>query len=93
LASVTWKEFAEVLERIGKIEERVDRLNVEIGALSKSLVKLEDRIDTLTANILEMRESLNNNLAFYRKLAFRVIVTIVAAVATALATLLLRFFG
>jgi chromosome segregation ATPase len=90
---VTWKEFAEVLERIGRVEERVDRLNEEIGSLTKSLTKLEDRIETLTANVLEMRESLNANMVFYRKLAFRVIVTIVAAMATALATLLVRFFG
>jgi chromosome segregation ATPase len=93
LASVTWRDLADVLERISRVEERVDRLNEEIGSLSRSLTKLEDRIDTLAANILEMRESLNNNMAFYRKLAFRVIVTIIAAVATALATLLVRFFG
>lgn len=88
--SVTWKEFAEVLERISRVEERVDRLNEEISSLSKSLTKLEDRLDTLTANILEVRDSLNTNLAFYRKLAFRIIITIVAALATALASILLR---
>jgi predicted nucleic acid-binding Zn-ribbon protein len=72
------------------MEERVNRLNEEMSELSKSLTKLEDRIDTLTANILEMRDSLNTNLAFYKKLAFRIIVTIVAALATALASILLR---
>jgi chromosome segregation ATPase len=93
LASVTWKEFAEVLERIGRVEERVDRLNEEIDSLSRSLTRLEDRINALTTSILEMRDSLDTNLAFYRRLAFRVIATVVAVAASALATVLLRLLG
>jgi len=93
MPEVTWKDIAELLERVGRLEERLKATNVELDTIRNHLSSLDEGVKALAAQLVETRNLLSTNLNFYKKLAYRTIVIIIAALASSIAAILTRVIG
>jgi len=93
MPEVTWKDMAELLERVGRLEERLQATSVELNTIRSQLSALEEGVKELATQLEHASSLLSTSLSFYKKLAYRIVIIIVAALASSLASILAGMIG
>lgn len=88
--TVTWKELKDVIERLARLEERLDSLSKDISILQNNLSESQESYFQLSVQIKEVKDVVTTNLVFYRKMLYRIVTTFITTIATVVITIILR---
>jgi hypothetical protein len=88
--TVTWKELKDVIERLARLEERLDSLSKDISILQNKMSESQESYFQLSVQIKEVKDVVATNLEFYRKMLYRIVTAFITTVATVVITIILR---